>query len=73
MGRANIIAAIIDAGEPEVVHDDRPGMLDQVRWVGKDTRGELLEVVAIEKPDCLLVIHAMPVKYRGNSGAFGNG
>ncbi len=65
VGRANMQAAILDAGEPECIPSDQPGMSDQFRWIGTDTRGEVLEIVAIEKPDCLLVIHAMPVKYRG--------
>ncbi len=33
-------------------------------WVGPDERGRELEVVAIEKPDCFLVIHVMPTHYR---------
>ena len=33
-------------------------------WAGDDERGRNLEVVAIEKPDCFLVIHVMPTRYR---------
>jgi hypothetical protein len=33
-------------------------------WVGEDERGRELEIVAIEKPDCYLVIHVMPTHYR---------
>ena len=33
-------------------------------WVGKDERGRELEIVAIDKPDCYLVIHVMPTHYR---------
>jgi hypothetical protein len=33
-------------------------------WLGEDDRGLLLEVVAVEKPDCLLVIHVMPADLR---------
>jgi hypothetical protein len=29
-------------------------------WVAEDERGRELEIVAIEKPDCYLVIHVMP-------------
>jgi hypothetical protein len=32
--------------------------------VGKDERGRELEIVAIDKPDCYLVIHVMPTHYR---------
>jgi hypothetical protein len=33
-------------------------------WVGRDERGRELEIVALEKPDCFLVIHVMPTHYR---------
>jgi hypothetical protein len=33
-------------------------------WVGPDERGRELEIVALNKPDCLLVIHVMPTYYR---------
>lgn len=33
-------------------------------WIGPDDRGVELEIVAIEKPDCTLVIHVMPTHYR---------
>jgi hypothetical protein len=33
-------------------------------WVGPDERGRELEIVALEKPDCFLVIHVMPTHYR---------
>jgi hypothetical protein len=32
--------------------------------VGRDSRGVELEVVAIQQPDHLLVIHVMPYSYR---------
>jgi hypothetical protein len=32
--------------------------------VADDERGRELEIVAIEKPDCYLVIHVMPTHYR---------
>lgn len=35
-----------------------------IGWIGDDDRGEELEVVAIERDDCLLAIHVMPTKYR---------
>lgn len=37
---------------------------DQVVWIGEDDRGVELEVVAVVKPDCLLIIHAMPTQFR---------
>ncbi|MCL4414630.1 MAG: hypothetical protein ACYCUF_08980 [Acidimicrobiales bacterium] len=33
-------------------------------WTGEDERGRGLEIVAIERPDCWLVIHVMPTRYR---------
>jgi hypothetical protein len=33
-------------------------------WVAGDERGRELEIVAIERPDCYLVIHVMPTHYR---------
>ena len=35
-------------------------------WIGPDERGRELEIVAIEVPDCWLVIHVMPTRYRPN-------
>jgi hypothetical protein len=34
--------------------------------VGPDDRGIVLEVIAVDLPDYLLVIHAMPVALRRN-------
>ncbi len=33
-------------------------------WVAADERGRELEIVAIEKPDCYLIIHVMPTRHR---------
>ncbi len=33
-------------------------------WIGDDDRGRELEIVAVERPDCILVIHVMPTHYR---------
>lgn len=33
-------------------------------WIADDERGRELEIVAIEKSDCYLVIHVMPTHYR---------
>jgi len=37
-----------------------------IRWVGSDERGRELEIIAIERTDCRLVIHVMPLHYRRN-------
>lgn len=36
-------------------------------WVARDERGRELEIVALEGPDCFLVIHVMPTHYRRKS------
>jgi len=33
-------------------------------WMGLDERGRELEIVAVEKPDCYLVVHPMPTQLR---------
>ncbi len=33
-------------------------------WIAKDSRQRELEIVAIETPDCFLVIHVMPTDLR---------
>jgi hypothetical protein len=53
------------AGEPERVPADGD-LDDRLLWVGPDDRGLVLEVIAVELPDYLLVIHAMPVALRRN-------
>lgn len=35
-------------------------------WIGADDRGRNLAIVAIEKPDCFLVIHVQPEYRRKN-------
>lgn len=53
------------AGEPERVPADGD-LDDRLLWVGPDDRGIVLEVMAVELPDYLLIIHAMPVAFRRN-------
>lgn len=36
----------------------------KIRFVGVDGRGEELEILAVVLPDLLLIIHAMPTRYR---------
>jgi hypothetical protein len=37
---------------------------EKLVWIADDERGRELEVVAVEKPDCLLVIHVFPTALR---------
>jgi len=39
----------------------------RIHFIGRDRRGEEIEVVAIVLPALLLVIHAMPTRYRRRS------
>ncbi len=47
-----------------------PGRYPDVQylWVGEDDRGVELEVVAVLKPDAMLVIHVMPTALRRRPG-----
>jgi protein involved in polysaccharide export with SLBB domain len=36
----------------------------KIRFVGRDERGEEIEMVAVVLPGLLLIIHAMPTRYR---------
>ena len=60
-----MLAAMEAAGEPERVPADGD-LDDRLLWVGPDDRGIVLEVMAVDLPDYLLVIHAMPVALRRN-------
>jgi hypothetical protein len=42
---------------------------DVATWIGFDDRGAELEIIAIRKPDCFLVIHVFPVALRGGQHA----
>jgi hypothetical protein len=36
----------------------------KIRFIGVDDRGEEMEIVAVVLPGLLLIIHAMPTRYR---------
>ena len=40
----------------------------KIRYVGIDNRGEEIEIVAVVLPGLLLIIHAMPTRYRRSPG-----
>ena len=46
------------------IYDRKSAEKDRVVWVGEDDRGLELEVVALDLPDYLLVIHVMPTQLR---------
>jgi hypothetical protein len=57
-GRHVIATGVLDVGRRFV---DGDVMMSRV---GSDLQGRELEVVAVVKPDCILVIHVMPTYYR---------
>ena len=63
LGRAHVLAAMELAGEPECVPAEGD-LDDRLVWVGPDDRGVVLAVIAVDLPDYLLVIHAMPLAFR---------
>ena len=51
-----------DGADPSRVSDEEAP--DRLVWVGEDDRSLELEVVALDLPDYLLVIHVMPTQLR---------
>ena len=63
IGKAHVIVAMNRAGEPRRI--PATGALDErLLWIGEDDRGVLLEIIGIELPEYLLIIHVMPYAYR---------
>lgn len=65
IGRAHALAAM--SGKPKVIEADDEWTIDRLCWIACDDRGLELEVVAIDRPDCLLVIHVMPTALKEGS------
>ena len=62
IGKARVLF-VMEHGPPSLVASS--GERDeQLLWIGVDQGGVELEVVAVEKPDALLVIHVMPTNFR---------
>jgi len=53
---------VIEGTDPSRVSDEEAP--DRLVWLGVDDRGLELEVVALDLPDYLLVIHVMPTRLR---------
>jgi len=62
IGKAHVLSVLAnhDPVSVQLVGRDAPRLL----WVGKDSRGLELEIVALDLPEYLLVIHVMPRAYR---------
>lgn len=64
IGRASA-RHVIDTIDPNVETDDITQAVI-IRWVENDERDRELEVIAIVRPACQLVVHVMPTHYRRN-------
>jgi hypothetical protein len=64
IGRAS--ARHVIATATAVVSEDQQTGAELLTWIGDDERGREPEIVAVERPDCILVIHVMPTHYRRN-------
>ena len=54
---------VITSTEPSVVPTEE-GLDQRLVWVGEDDRGIELEIVALDLPDAVVVIHVMPTELR---------
>lgn len=61
IGRAHALH-VLRTVEPSIVPE--PGKDDRHVWIGHDDRGVELEIIGIQRPDCMLIIHVMPAHYR---------
>ncbi len=62
IGKAHVLH-VLDSQDPITVQRiglDSPRMI----WIGKDSRGLELEVVGLDLPEYLLIIHVMPTSFR---------
>lgn len=54
---------VITSTEPTVVPAEE-GLDQRLVWIGEDDRGIELEIVALDLPDAVVVIHVMPTALR---------
>jgi hypothetical protein len=60
----SILTALENAGEPiKTAQGQHPGETSYT-FIGTDSHREEVEIVAIDQPNMLLVIHAIPTKWR---------
>ncbi|MDA8400145.1 MAG: hypothetical protein M0008_08885 [Actinomycetota bacterium] len=64
IGKAHALAALENAGDPVVVPAPSDALDDRLVFVGTDDRGFELEIIAVQLPDFLYVIHVMPTQFR---------
>ncbi|MCU1492796.1 MAG: hypothetical protein JWO62_560 [Acidimicrobiaceae bacterium] len=62
IGRAHALH-VITSTQPTLV-PPKEGLDQRLVWVGEDDRGIELEIVALDLPDVVVVIHVMPTALR---------
>jgi hypothetical protein len=62
ISRRRIEQALMSQTEAEAIGTETTD--PKIRFVGRDERGEEIEMVAVVLPGLLLIIHAMPTRYR---------
>lgn len=62
ISRRRIEQALLSQTEAEAIGTEPTD--PKIRFVGRDERGEEIEMVAVVLPGLLLIIHAMPTRYR---------
>lgn len=62
IGKARAVF-VIETVEPIRVHGSTD-VPDRLIWIGPDNRDLILEIEALVLPDCILVIHVMPHRFR---------
>jgi hypothetical protein len=65
VSRRRIEQALMSQTEADVIGTETTD--PKIRFVGRDERGEEIEIVAVVLPGLLLIIHAMPTRYRRKS------
>lgn len=64
IGKAHALAALENAGRPTVVPASSDALDERLVFVGVDDRGIELEIIAIQLPGFLYIIHVMPTQFR---------
>ncbi|MGH3426904.1 MAG: hypothetical protein ACRD3Q_17205, partial [Terriglobales bacterium] len=58
------IESVANAGEPTLVPATGTQAEDRLSWIGVDDRGVELEILGVETPEYVLIIHVMPTAFR---------
>jgi hypothetical protein len=64
IGKTHVLAVLENAGDPTIVPAESDDLDDRLLFVGVDDRGIELEIIAVQLPDFLYVIHVMPTQFR---------